>query len=328
MTDKTKEQLAEEKPAFLKDKKDKDAKGAKAEADDKDEADKDDDVEVDTKKDKKDVKEETTVKKVRLLQAYRQEDQPPVETVGEKDPLKGVKGTVKESIGKVFDGENLTEDFKAKASTVFEAVVTSYLTEETEKIEEAAQIALDERMTAYEAELNEKVDEYLDYVVTEWLEQNQVGIESGLRSEISEDFITDLKALFESHNINIPAEKVDLLDEANAKVEALTAQVNTLTESAIEHNKIVFDLQKADALKVMSEGLADTQKEKLKKLIEGVEVKDLESFKEKAKILKESLFKEEAPKAPQSPAGETLAEGVDPLIQKYIEAGKALKAQE
>lgn len=257
-----------------------------------------------------------------LMQSYREEDQPPVETVG--SPF-DIKGKMAESISVIFDGETLTEDFKKKAATVFEAALTSRLNEETAKIEEAAQKALNHAVSEIEEDLMQKADDYVGYVVTEWLEENKLQVERSLRAEIYEGFFDGLKALFVEHNISIPADKLDMLEAKEAECAELTESNNHLTEKLIEKDKAILELKKDDVLAVLSEGLAATQVEKLKALTKDIEAKTVESFKEKVTIIRESFFKEtKAPSKKDDGATRKSSEAVDPNIQRYLDAAKTL----
>ena len=196
-----------------------------------------------------------------------------------------------ESVEQMFEGaEQLSEDFMTKASTIFEAAFNSKLKESAAKIEAELQEQFDADFTALEEELAEKVDEYLDYVVTEWVEQNEVAIQESVRSEIAENFLEDFKALFEKHNITIPQDKVDLLEQAEDEIEEMKARINELTESNMEQKKVIFENEKAKTVAKLSEGLAETQVEKLKSLVEDVDAKDIETFNMKAKVICESFL--------------------------------------
>ena len=293
-------------------------KDKKDDAEDKDDG-KEPDVKDDGEDDKKDVKE--AKKKKRLTQSYREEDQPAVETHG--DPLTGAKKLVGESIAGMFDGETLSEDFKKKAATVFEAALTARINEEIELIEAAAQAALDEAVSEIEEDLMEKADDYVGYVVSEWLEENKLAVESALKLEIHEGFFEGLKALFLEHNITIPTEKLDILEAKEAEVVALTASTNALTEKLIAADKTILELKKNDIVAELSEGLADTQVEKLKALTKDIEAKDAGIFKEKATIIRENFFKEEkAPAKKEADGAKVTTEVVDKNIQLYLDHAK------
>jgi len=247
-------------------------------------------------------------------------------------PTTPAKSTTRESVEAIFHGAELSEDFKERAETIFNAALNLRLDEEVERIEEAAQVALAERVLQIEKELSDKVDTYVEYAVTGFMEENKVAIESGIRQEIAEDFITDLKDLFESHNITVPAEKVDLLDAAQKQVAELAEQVNTLTETLLESNKEIFAFQKSEVVATLAEGLALTQVEKLNKLVKDIDAKDLESFKEKATLVKESFFKESKPAITETESGavisETTTKTVDAGVAKYMQAAKRLNSND
>lgn len=305
---------------------DKDVVGE--ETDDDAEDDEDDKEDAKGKKEKeeddavarKDEAKKRSKKLKKLMQSYREEDQPPVETLG--SPFGDLK--VAESVATIFDGETLSEDFKKKASTVFEAALTSRLSEEIAKIESAAQKALTHAVSEIEEDLMTKADDYVGYVVSEWLEENKLQVETALRAEIHEGFFEGLKALFVEHNISIPADKLDMLEAKEAEVAELTESNNALALSLIEKDKAILELKKHDILAVLSEGLAATQVEKLKTLTKDIEAKTCETFKEKATIIRESYFKEAKPvsKKDAGDAKSTSEAAVDTNVQKYLDHAK------
>lgn len=200
--------------------------------------------------------------------------------------------TVDENIALMFNGQELSEEFKKKASTIFEAAVATRVNAEIAKIEEEAQEAITLKLAEAEAKTTAQVDEYMEHVVAEWAEENKIALEAGIRQEIAESIITDLKTLFEKHNISIPAEKVDMLEASDAENEALRGEVNSLTEKLIATEAKIFEMEKQNILSGLAEGLAVTQVEKLSNLIKEVDAKSIETFKEKATILRDSMFVE------------------------------------
>jgi hypothetical protein len=268
---------------------------------------------------------EATKKRV-LTQSYREDEQPAVADMG--SPFGGDEGKLKQGVSeattKIFEGETLSEDFKKKAATVIEAIVTSQVVEETKRIEAIAQKNLKEAKKAIKQELTEQADRYVAYVVNEWLEENAMVAEPSLKLDIYEAFFEGLRNLFNEHNITIPSENIDLLEAKSAEVKKLTKQINALTEKLLGADKIVLESKKGDVLKKLSEGLAATQVEKLKQLTNDIDAKTLESFTEKATIIKESFFKESA-KAPakKDDATKIINENaVDPEIAKLLERMK------
>lgn len=218
------------------------------------------------------------------------------------------KEKMKEDLDALLGGENLSEEFVQKASTIFEAAVIA-------RAEEVIAEAETELMEQFEAAIEEvkedlaaKVDDYLNYMVEEWVKDNEIAIEKGLRSEIVEDFITGLKGLFEEHYIDIPAEKVDVVEGLTAKVEELEDALNEQIKVAVEMKKELSESKKVEAIYAACEGLTQTQVEKLKSLAEGVEFTTEEEFGTKLTTLKEGYFKTEVKVADSSALDEVLVE--------------------
>ena len=201
---------------------------------------------------------------------------------------------VKEDIDAILSGEELSEEFKTKASTIFEAAVSakviSAVNERIEAFEEDYNKELNEAKEEHKVAVTEKVDSYLNYVVEEWLKENELAVEKGIRSELVEDFMTGLKNLFQEHYIDIPEEKVDLVDDLFEKVEELEKQLDETVNNNVEIKKALSQYQKEETLREVSEDLADTEKEKLEKLSEGVDYEDSEQYKEKLEVIKENYF--------------------------------------
>ena len=203
---------------------------------------------------------------------------------------------VKEDIEALVQGEELSEDFKTKASTIFEAAVYQKVmevsTKKTEELEEEYQKDLQEEIISFRDELTEKVDGYLNYVVEEWMKENELALDSSLRSEITEEFITGLKGLFTEHYIEVPEEKVDMVENLFDRVEELETKLNTKIEENVKVTNELNEYRKNKIVEEVSNDLADTQSEKLKELAEGVSVEegDVEDFENKVKQIKESYF--------------------------------------
>ena len=196
----------------------------------------------------------------------------------------------KEDLEAIFGSDNLSEEFALKASTLFEAAVSARLAVEKVAIEEAYEARLTEEVSDIKNTLEEQIDQYLNYAVTEWVKQNQVAIESSLRNDVMESFIGGLKNLFNEHYIEIPEDKVDLVAELAAKVEDLEDKLNETIKEKMEVQEEVDSLQKRETFKAVSEGLALTQVEKLRQLTESFEDDNLEEYKKKLEIVKESHF--------------------------------------
>jgi len=218
------------------------------------------------------------------------------------------KEKMKEDMDALFTGENLSEEFVTKATTIFEAAVLA----RAEEVIAEAETQLAEEFEAAVEEIKEdlaaKVDDYLNYMVEEWVKDNEIAIEKGLRSEIVEDFITGLKGLFEEHYIDIPTEKVEVVEELTAKVEELEDAINEQIKVAVEMKKELNEHKKFEAIYAACEGLTQTQVEKLKSLAEGVEFTTDEEFGAKMTTLKESYFKSDVKVADSSALDEVLVE--------------------
>ena len=198
---------------------------------------------------------------------------------------------VKEDVDALVSGENeLSDEFKDKASTIFEAAVKSKVRTEIERLEDEYSKELAEQSDKTKDELVEKVDSYLDYVVQEWTKDNELAIERGLKGEIAEDFIAGLKQLFEDHYIDVPDEKYDVLEAQSKKIEELEEQLNLKIEKDKELHSEIGELTKDSIIKDVSDDLVDTEVEKFKGLVEDVDYSDAESYKSKLETLKESYF--------------------------------------
>ena len=203
--------------------------------------------------------------------------------------------TVQEDVDALVEGEDLSEEFKKKASTIFEAAVKSKIRPEVERIELEKTQEIAEDMETFKTELAEKVDGYLDYVVGEWMKENELAIERGLKGEIAEDFITGLKALFEEHYIDVPDEKYDILESQAQKIEELEGKLNETIGKLTEKKQSEDALVRESVIKEVSSDLAETQTEKFASLVEDVEFTDKDSFEEKLNTLKENYFPKSTP---------------------------------
>jgi len=208
---------------------------------------------------------------------------------------------VSEDVTALVEGEELTEEFKEKASTIFEAAVKSKLRSEVERIESAKTQEVAEEINRVRDELTEKVDAYMNYVVEEWMKENEIAIERGLKGEIAEDFISGLKSLFEEHYIDVPDEKYDILGTQSEKIDELEAKLNEQIEKTAAMKKQNVQLVRESVFAEVATDLADTEVEKFKSLAEDVDFTDEGSFRSKLDTLKESYF----------PKATTIAESVD-----------------
>lgn len=196
-----------------------------------------------------------------------------------------------EDLNALVDSEaTLSEEFKDKTAVIFEAAIKSKLAEEVSRLEESYAESLNEATEEMVTDLAEKVDGYLGLVVENWMEANEIAIQAGLRTEIAESFMVNLKDLFVESFVEVPESKVDLVDELSQQVAELEEALNNTTEKAISDRAMIEAFERDEIIRESAEGLAETQVEKLKKLVEDVDFDDRESFSEKVGVIKESYF--------------------------------------
>ena len=202
----------------------------------------------------------------------------------------------KEDLNALVESEaTLSDEFKAKTATIFEAAVNSKVTAEIERLEENYKTELEEELKTTREDLIEKVDSYLNYVVENWMEENKVAIHNGLRTEIAEDFMNKMKDVFIESYIEVPESKVDLVDDLAAQVEDLEEKLNETTGKAISVSEELENLKRDAIIREASKDLAETQVEKLKSLTHSIDYESEENFIEKVKTVKESYFKVSSP---------------------------------
>lgn len=201
-------------------------------------------------------------------------------------------GAMKEDVAEMFSGDDLSEEFKEKASTIFEAAVTARMNLEAVRLEEEFAAQLDEAVVAVKEEMTEKVDQYLDYVVEQWIEDNKLAIETSVRAQVAEDFMEGLRNLFAESYINVPEEKIDVLGELQAEIEELESKLDESVNKQLELQSILDEAHKEATFDEISEGLAATQVEKFRTLAEGIEFGDSESYAKKLKIIRDKYFSE------------------------------------
>ena len=198
---------------------------------------------------------------------------------------------VKEHVDALIAGEtDLSEEFKDKAATIFETAIKSKVKEIAEEIEADYNNKFEQEMSTAKDELVEKVDSYLSYVVEQWMKENEIALERGIKGEIAEDFIGGLKKLFEDHYIDVPDEKYDVLEALAAKVDDLQKKLDEQISKNVELNQGAKDLQRKEIVAEASADLADTSKEKFTKLVEEIEYSSNEDFKKKVETVKQSYF--------------------------------------
>lgn len=245
-------------------------------------------AEKDKEKEVKEVADKEDEKKKEVSEVADKEKEAKKEMMTAKDKVKNMD--MKEDVAALTEGEELSEEFKQKAATVFEAAVKAKLVEEIENLEGEYETKVNEKVSEVKEEIVDKVDAYLNYVVEEWMKENELAIEKGLRNEITEDFIGGLKSLFESHYINVPQEKYDVIESQAAEIEKLKEDINKSMEKNIELNQKIAESTREDIIKDVSSDLAATEADKLKGLAEGIEYKDAESFRKSVETLKNSYY--------------------------------------
>ena len=226
-----------------------------------------------------------------------------------------MKEKMKEDIDSLFaDDSTISEEFKGKVATIFEARVNDRVTQIEEETETRYAGKLEEAINTIKSDLTEKVDDYLSYVVEQWMEENQIAIESGLRSEITEEFISGLRNLFAEHYIDVPAEKVDLVDELATKVEELESSLNEEIERGIQTKKSLVEARKNEITHVVCEGLTATQVEKIKTLAESVEFSTEDEYKNKLETIRENYFPSGTKRADEKQLHEELGDADDKKV--------------
>jgi len=238
-----------------------------------------------------------------------------------------MKEKMKEDVDALFaDDSTISEEFKSKVSTIFEARVNDRVTQIEEETETRYAGMLEEAVEAIKSDLTEKVDDYLSYVVEQWMEENQIAIESGLRSEITEEFISGLRNLFAEHYIDVPAEKVDLVDDLATKVEELESSLNEEIERGIKTKKALVEARKNEITHSVCEGLTATQVEKIKTLAEGVEFSTEEEYETKLENIRENYFPSGTKRADEQQLHEELGDADekkvinDPFVNAVAQA--------
>lgn len=257
-------------------------------------------------------------------------------TMREEEEVEGTvvseqKVNVKEDIDALFaDDQTISEEFKSKVTTIFEARVTDRIQQIEEQVEAKYAGMLEEAIESVRTQLEEKVDDYVNYVVEQWLEENAIAIESGLRAELAEDFISGLHKLFAENYINVPEDKVELVDELATKVEQLESKLNEEIEKSIGYKKSLIEATKQQVTRSVCEGLTETQVEKIKSLAESVEFSTEEEYQTKLETIRENYFPSGVKKADEEQlheqvsaedAGETKKQvSADPYVSSVANA--------
>ena len=251
------------------------------------------------KDDKEDVKEASHDDEKKKEIKAQKDDEKEVKEASHDDEKKEIKASakdkvkdmdMKEDVAALTDGEELSEEFKAKAATIFESAVKAKLVEEIEKLEGEYETKVAEKVEETKEEIVEKVDAYLNYVVESWMKDNELAIEKGLKSEITEDFIGGMKKLFETHYIDLPDSKFDVVEDQAAQIVKLKEEMNKTLEANVELNQKIGEFARDEIINDVSSDLAETEKEKLKGLAESIEYVDAADYRGKVETLKNSYF--------------------------------------
>jgi len=233
---------------------------------------------------------------------------------------------MKEDVDALFsDDATISEDFKVKVSTIFEARVQDRVTQIEEQIESHYASMLEEAVESIKEELTEKINDYVGYIVEEWMEENQIAIEKGIRAELTEDFINGLRNLFAEHYIDVPAEKVDLVDELASKVDELETKLNEEVERSVEYRSALIEAFKEVITHEICEGLTATQVEKIKELAEGVDFSTEEEYRQKLGIIRENYFPSGVKKADATHLNEQVdsedkVDVTDPIMKSIVQS--------
>ena len=281
-------EVADKEKEMKKEVADKEKKDDMKEVADKEKEMKKEVADKEKKDDMKEVADKEDEKKKEVSEVADKEKEAKKEMMTAKDKVKNMD--MKEDVAALTEGEELSEEFKQKAATVFEAAVKAKLVEEIENLEGEYETKVNEKVSEVKEEIVDKVDAYLNYVVEEWMKENELAIEKGLRNEITEDFIGGLKSLFESHYINVPQEKYDVIESQAAEIEKLKEDYNKSIEKNVELNQKIAESTREDIIKDVSSDLAATEADKLKGLAEGIEYKDADSFRKSVETLKNSYY--------------------------------------
>ena len=246
---------------------------------------------------------------------------------GEEETIAETKYDFTEDVNALVAGEELSEEFRVKAATIFEAAVTAKVNDEVKALQEGFEETLTEEVEKIQTELAEKVDDYLSYAAESWMKENSLQIEHGIKTEMAESFFKGLKDLFLEHNFTVPEEKFNLLDGMAGELDDMEAKLNEQIESNVSLNKRIGEFVKMEIVNEVAHGLAETQKEKLASLAEGVEFETEEDYRKKVETIKESYFTKkaevvaEAKTEPTEESSEPLVEStVSGSMSKYVDA--------
>ena len=277
-------------------------------------------LEYGTKHDKAEV--QSLYQKVMDIMKGNEEPEMKKESYEAEESVDAVE-SAKTELDTLVDNEaTLSEEFKQKTAVIFEAAVKSKLSEEIDRLETQYKEELEEEVSSTKSELVEKVDSYLNYVVENWIKENEIAIENGLRTEIAEGFMDKLKDLFTESYIQVPESKVDLVDELAEQVEELETKLNETTQKVIDQSGEIEEMTKDRIINESASDLADTQVEKLKSLVNDLDFENEEKFKEKVNTIKEAHFSQETGSSDESPMieedGHDEVMETSPNMERYV----------
>jgi hypothetical protein len=253
--------------------------------------DEDDDEDEDEDKDESKKSNKSAKKKVAEEEDEEEDEDEVEEKKSKKSKKEDIEVDVSTDIAALIEGEELSDEFKTKAATIFEAAVKSKISSIRKQIREESKKENDERIETLQSEMTESMDNYLNYTVKEWMEENKLAIETGVRNEVTESFISGLKKLFEEHYIDVPDEKEDVFENLVVEVAELEEKLDEQTEKHIDTVKELNTYKAAHIFKSISEGMVDTDVEKFVELVEDVDYDTDEQYREKLNIIKNSYFK-------------------------------------
>ena len=249
----------------------------------------------------------------------KEEEESTEEVVAETTEVEA-EFSVEEDVNALIAGEELSEEFKAKTRTIFEAAVKSKLAEETKKIEESFEVRLTEQVETVKSELAEKMDKFLNYVAEEWKKENQIELHNGIKIEMADSLMKGMMSLFEENHVQLPEEKYDVMQEMTDKLDEMEAKLNEQIETNMSLNGTVNSFVKETLVTEVSKGLADTQAEKFASLAEGVEFESKESFKSKLETIKENYFPKAKVELKEDIATGEVASPVEGSMSAYVNA--------
>ena len=248
--------------------------------------------------------------------------------VGEESNKEELKIDVSDDVNALLKGEEFSEEFKFKATTIFEAAVKAKVVEELEKLEKVYEEKLQAKLAEVTESMETRVDSHLEYTAEQWIKENSLAVEHGIKTEMAESFFNGLKGLFVEHNFNVPEEKYNLLDGMSGELDEMEKKLNEQIDANVSLNKRIGEFVKMEIVNECAAGLAETQKEKLVSLAEGVEFENEEDYRKRVETIKESYFTRKAEVAAESAKTEPTEESSEPLVEstasgtmsKYVDA--------